>query len=371
MPKSKKDSSKKNAESKETDEFNEEDVTLDEGEIEDATSDIEGNGSSESPILIEEYKKKLLGLDGVGPAIADKLIAAGKISLESIATASVKELAAESGIGENTCLKLIQSAMTKLNISWKSASQILKERKEMKRFTTGSKNLDDLLNGGVEPKAIFEWYGEFRTGKTQICHQCCVTVQLPLEHGGLNGSALYIDAEGTFRPERLIQITETRYKDILDPSKILDKVFVARVYSADHQKLVVQKIPEFIMEHPDLKLIVVDSIMTHFRAEYIGRGMLSDRQQQLNKHVHLLFKHAETYNLSVFFTNQVSANPASFIATVTPVGGHVIAHASTYRIFLKKGKAEKRIAKLVDSPSLPEREEVFAITESGIDDVKK
>jgi len=314
----------------------------------------------------EENSIELTELTGVGPAIAEKLKESGFNAIEAIAVASPNQMAAETAIGEATCSKIIQSAREKMNIGFESAAQVLEKRKHRDIFTTGSTQLDGIFNGGCETRAIFEVYGEFRTGKTQIAHQLCVTVQLPREKGGLNAGALYIDAEGTFRPERLAQIAG-KYPE-LDPEEVLDNVMFARAYNSDHQTIIVDKIASIVKEK-NIKLVVVDSLISHFRAEYVGRGTLSERQQKLNRFVHKLLKLAEAHNVCVYMTNQVMASPGLFFGDpTTPVGGHVVAHASTYRVYVRKSKGNKRVARLVDSPCLPEGEAVFEINELGISD---
>jgi len=203
---------------------------------------------------------------------------------------------------------------------------------------------------------------------TQVAHQLAVDVQLPPEKGGLNGKAVYIDTEGTFRPERLKQMAEAVG---LDPKEALKNVYHMKVFNTDHQMLAVYKAEELIKKGEPIKLIIVDSLTALFRAEYTGRGQLAERQHKLGRHVHDLLRVAELYNVAVYVTNQVMAKPDSFIPgleAVQAVGGHVLAHASTYRVFLRKGKKGIRIARLVDSPHLPEREVTFVITEEGIRD---
>jgi len=314
----------------------------------------------------EENNIELTELTGVGPAIAEKLKESGFNAIEAIAVASPNQMAAETAIGEATCSKIIQSAREKMNIGFESAAQVLEKRKHRAIFTTGSTQLDAMFNGGCETRALFEVYGEFRTGKTQIAHQLCVTVQLPKDKGGLAAGALYVDAEGTFRPERLVQIAE-KYPE-LDPEKVLDNVMYARAYNSDHQTIIIDKIPSIVKEK-NIRLVVVDSLISHFRAEYVGRATLSERQQKLNRFVHKLLKIAEAHDVCVYMTNQVMASPGLFFGDpTTPVGGHVVAHASTYRVYVRKSKGTKRVARLVDSPCLPEAEAVFEINEHGISD---
>jgi DNA repair protein RadA len=309
---------------------------------------------------------KLEDLPGIGPAIAKKLTEAGYRSPEAVAVATPKELASAADIGETTASRIIEAAREMLNIGFISAQEFLEQRRTISQITTGTKNLDQLLGGGIETRGITEFFGEFRTGKTQICHQLSVTVQLPEESGGLNGDAVYIDTEGTFRPERLVQIA-TRFE--LEPQEVLKRIVYARAYNSDHQLYLSQNVDEIIEKGRNIKVIVVDSIIGHFRSEYIGRGMLAERQQKLNKHLHTLLRLAELYNLAIVVANQVMAKPDAFFGDPTsPVGGHIVAHNCTTRVYLRKSKGNQRIARLVDSPHLPESEILFVIEESGVSD---
>jgi DNA repair protein RadA len=305
-------------------------------------------------------------LPGVGEATLNKLIKAGFSSLESIAFTPPKIIQEESGLGEKTTEKLIKSSMEQLNIGFKSAEDVWEHRKNIARITTGSQELDDSLGGGVETGSVIEFFGEFRTGKTQIMHQLCVNVQLPRENGGLEGKALYIDTEGTFRPERIIQMAEGLD---LDHKKVLKNIVFGRAYNSDHQVLLIKEAANLIKEK-GIKLIVVDSLIGHFRSEYIGRGTLATRQQTINSHLHDLLRLCDIYpDLAIVVTNQVQAKPDVFYGNpIKAAGGNVVAHGSTIRIYLRKGKGEQRIAKIVDAPHLPEGEAVFSITENGISD---
>lgn len=304
-------------------------------------------------------------LSNVGPATAEKLKEAGYDTIESIATASVGEIVEAIEVGEKKAQDIIMSAKEALNMSFETADKLLEKRKEIGWITTGSKKLDALLGGGVESQSILEAYGEFGSGKTQLGLQMCVNVQLPLEQGGLSGSAIFIDSENTFRPERVYQLA--RYAG-LNPEDALKKIFVARAYNSDDQMLMAEK-SEDLIEKNNVKLIVIDSLTSHFRSEYGGRGMLAERQQKLNRHLSSLHKIADLHNILVYVTNQVQSDPAAFFGDPTrPVGGHVLGHQSTFRLYLRKSKAGKRIGRLVDSPYLPEGEAVFMVSEKGVTD---
>jgi DNA repair protein RadA len=305
-------------------------------------------------------------LPGVGEATLNKLIKAGFNSLESIAYTPPSIIKDESGLGDKTTEKLIKASMEQLNIGFKSADAIWEHRKNIARIGTGSQELDDLLGGGAETGSVIEFFGEFRTGKTQIMHQLCVNVQLPQEKGGLEARALYIDTEGTFRPERIIQMAEGLD---LDYKKVLKNIIFGRAYNSDHQILLIKEASNLIKEK-NIKLIVIDSLIGHFRSEYIGRGTLATRQQTINAHLHDLLRLCDIHvDLAIVLTNQVQSKPDVFYGNpLQAAGGNVVAHGSTIRVYLRKGKGEQRIAKVVDAPHLPEGEAIFSITENGISD---
>jgi len=308
----------------------------------------------------------LKDLPGIGDATLKKLKDAGIISIRTLAMIPQSKLMDEAGIGDKTAAKLIKMAQDIEKMGFLSADAIWEKRKSLNKLTSGSRNLDDLLGGGFEPGAVTELFGEYRTGKTQIVHQLCVNVQLPYEQGGLDGNALYIDTEGTFRPERIIQMADA--KD-LDYNQILKNITVGRAYNSDHQILLARDASK-IIEERNIKLIIVDSLISHFRSEYIGRGTLAPRQQILNSHIHDLLRLTESYDeMAVIVTNQVSSKPDVFYGNpITHTGGHIVAHGATIRIFLRKGKGEQRVAKVIDAPHLPEQDAVFSITEDGITD---
>jgi len=323
--------------------------------------DIEEEGELEA-----DSKKDLKQITGVGDATLKKLKDAGILSIRILALYPLTKLMEDAGIGEKTARKLVKSAQEIEKMGFKSAEIVWEKRKNLKKLTTNSNNFDDLLGGGIEPGALTELFGEYRTGKTQLAHQLCVNVQLPYEDGGLEGTALYIDTEGTFRPERIIQMAEA--KD-LDYNKVLPNITIGRAFNSDHQILLTKQANK-IIEEKNIKLIVVDSIIGHFRSEYVGRGTLAVRQQLLNGHIHDLLRLTETYDeLAAVFTNQVSSKPDVFYGNpTTHTGGHILAHGATIRIYLRKGKGEQRVAKVVDAPNLPEEDTTFSITEDGIQD---
>ncbi len=314
---------------------------------------------------MEKQEKTIYDLPGVGAATAEKLIAVGFTDLMSIAVASPSELIDATGMGDALAKKLIAVARSSLEMGFESGEELLRRREKVLRIKTGSKALDSLLGGGLETGAIVECFGEFGSGKTQIGHALAVNCQSVDK----DAVAVYVDTENTFRPERIIQLAKGAG---LDEEQVLKNIKVARAYNSDHQMLLAEKIEDLVKKQGlNVKLIVIDSLTAHFRAEFIGRGTLADRQQKLNKHMHVLLKLADMYNISVYVTNQVMAKPDMFFGDPTQaIGGHIVAHASTFRVYLRKGKKGTRVAKLIDSPNMPEGEASFYVDETGIKDIE-
>ena len=315
----------------------------------------------------EEGKESdVMQLPGIGPATAEKLESNGFDNFMSIAVASPGELINLTGLTESNARKVIKSARDKLNMGFQTGEDLLKKRQENIKITTGSENLNSILGGGVETGAITEMYGAYGSGKTSIAHQLAITVQLPKEQGGANGIAVWIDSEGTIRPEYIAELAKARG---LESQKALKNFRGVRSFNSDHQMLLAEKVEELIKEGLPVKLIIIDSLMGHFRSDFSGRGQLADRQQKLNKHMHTLLKLANQYNIAVYVTNQVMAKPDTFFGDPTEaIGGHVLAHASTYRVYLRRGKKGTRVAKLVDAPAMPDAEAIFQVTGEGIVD---
>ena len=306
-------------------------------------------------------------LPGVGPATVEKLIAVGYNDLMAIAVATPGEIVEVTGINEANAKKIIATARSALEMGFQDGNEILRKRENIIKISTSSNAFDKLLGNGIETGAITECFGQYGSGKTQIAHQLAVNVQLINDGTGKDPVAVFIDTENTFRPERIIQFAKFLN---LDPDKILKNIKVARAYNSDHQMLLAEKVEDLIKKQGlNVKLIVMDSLTAHFRAEFVGRGTLADRQQKLNKHMHVLMRIADAHNLCVYCTNQVMARPDMFFGDpIEAIGGNIVAHNSTFRVYLRKGKKGSRVAKLVDSPSMPDGECAFYITTDGIKD---
>ena len=320
--------------------------------------------------MVEDLR--LDSLEGVGPVTTRKLSDAGVHNVMDLIVRGPVEIAEITGMEKDTAEKIVNKARQHLvetgliSRDFVTATEVYKRRQDIGKITTGTNCLDTLFDGGVETQALTEVYGEFGSGKTQFAHTLSVMVQKPKTEGGLDGGVLYIDTENTFRPERIVSIAQAHE---MDPEKVLDRIIVARAYNSAHQTLILEEAGPVIEEN-NIKLIVVDSAVGLFRAEYLGRGTLSNRQQKLNHFVHMLSRIAETYNCAALATNQVMASPDVFFGDPTrPIGGNVVAHTSTYRIYFKKS-GKKRIARMVDSPHHPEEEVIFALGEAGVMDLE-
>ena len=321
---------------------------------------------------VEPPKKKkyefIEDIPGVGPATAEKLREMGFHTVESLATATIKELTV-AGVGEKQAAKVVVEARDSIALSFIRADELIKMRQNVRRLTTISRQVDELLGGGLETQTITEFYGEYGVGKSILCHQLAVNVQLPEERGGLNGSALYIDTENTFRPEWIVRMAKALG---LDPTETAKRIIYSEAFNSDHQILLLEKADQVIQEN-NVKLIIVDSLTAHFRSEYLGREMLAERQQKLNSHLHRLVRLSRAFNACAVVTNQVMSKPDAFFAMVVePVGGHIVSHTSHTRVFLRRtASGPVRICRLISSPYLPEGERIFKVTEEGIKDISE
>ncbi|UCG94977.1 MAG: DNA repair and recombination protein RadA [archaeon] len=326
---------------------------------------VEEKSVCEEPVEEKRKIKDISELPGVGEKTAEKMKASGYTDLMSVAAASASELGERIEMGEATATKVIQAAREAMEMGFETAERVMKRREKIGRITTGSEELDKLLGGGVETQSIVEAHGAFGSAKSQLAFQLAVSVQLPKEKGGLGKKAFFVDTEGTFRPERIIQIAKAKG---LDEQKTLKGIYVARAYNSDHQILLVDKLKEEVKKK-NVGLIIIDSLTSAFRSDYTGRGTLAARQQKLNRHLHDLQRLADVNNVAIYVTNQVMANPGILFGDPTrPIGGHILGHQATFRLYLRKSKGEKRIARLIDSPHLPEGECVFLVNDKGIED---
>ncbi|GCE99957.1 meiotic recombination protein dmc1 [Zygosaccharomyces mellis] len=324
--------------------------------------------------LEEEVPMSIINVDelqnyGINASDLQKLKASGIFTINTVLSTTRRHLAKIKGLSEVKVEKIKEAAGKIIKVGFIPATIQLDIRQKVYSISTGSKQLDSILGGGIMTMSITEVFGEFRCGKTQMSHTLCITAQLSKELGGGEGKVAYIDTEGTFRPERIKQIAE-RYE--LDPEVCLENISYARALNSEHQMELVEQLGGELSTG-QYRLVVVDSIMANFRVDYSGRGELNERQQKLNQHLFRLNRLSEEFNVAVFMTNQVQSDPGASALFASadgrkPVGGHVLAHASATRILLRKGRGDERVAKLQDSPDMPEKECVYVISEKGITD---
>ena len=336
---------------------------------------------------------ELEDLPGVGPATADKLVENGFESYQSIAVASPGEMSNTADIGESSAADIINAARDAADVGgFETGATVLERRQEIGKLSWLIDEVDDLLGGGIETQSITEVYGEFGSGKSQVTHQMAVNVQLSKENGGLAGGCIFVDSEDTFRPERIDDMVRGLDDEILadelerreidgTPNSeaameelveaFLDQIHVAKAFNSNHQILLAEKAKELAGEHEEsewpIRIVCVDSLTAHFRAEYVGRGELAERQQKLNKHLHDLMRIGDLFNTAILVTNQVASNPDSYFGDPTQaIGGNILGHASTFRMYLRKSKGNKRIVRLVDAPNLADGEAVMRVQSEGL-----
>jgi DNA repair protein RadA len=260
-----------------------------------------------------------------------------------------------------------------LSKEFSTADDMLEKRNKISRYSTGSSNFDTFLDGGFETRAITEIAGEFGSGKSQICQALCAAAitlmknDRPVENVTQKPpeSIIFVDTENAFRANRIHQIAE---QNNLDPEDILKRIYHCNIYSSEQLEALIDELHNFI-ERYNSKLVIIDSIISLHRAEFSGRGTLSERQQRLGKMLSKLRRYADIYNIAVVITNQVVSYPdGSGFDHMKAAGGNIMGHGSTYRIFLRKS-GKNRVAIMEDSPSHPYERVKFLIAENGIQDV--
>jgi len=331
-------------------------------------------------------------VNGVGDSTEDKLKSAGFSTWDAISFTSMQKLQEKADVGESMAETLLSEARERSEMSsFQTAESMREDRADVSSITVGVDEVDELINGGIETNSIFELYGEFGSGKSQVTHQVCVNVQLPETHGGAHGRAIFIDTEDSFRPDRIEQMvlglrdekknalmqvhdideeSDTADEELV--SEVLSHIDVASAHNSDHQIMLLEKAHEMASEYQDddfpVQILCVDSLMSYFRSEYVGRGSLAERQQKISKHMYDMKKFSKLYNSALVITNQVQSDPDAFFGDPTkPIGGNIVGHTSNYRVYLKNKKDNKRAFNLVDAPALPDGEVIFAITDKGLE----
>jgi len=306
---------------------------------------------------------ELLEIDGVGKTTVEKLESAGMGTLMAVAVSSPADIASLCGMSEAKARTIIKECRSKLQLGFEQAKIHAKKREIITRLSTGCKELDRVLGGGFESGAITEIYGRTGSGKTQLTHTLAVRAILENE----TNKAIIIDSESTFRASRIKDISEF-YK--LDYDNVMERIYIARSFNHSHQILLVDELEKILQKDNTYRLLIIDSLTSHFRADFSGRGELANRQQLLNKHLHQLLKIADVYNLVVICTNQVQSDPGNAYGNPEkPIGGNILSHSATSILYIRPAAKGTWSAELVDSPDLPKEKCLYMITKNGIEDL--
>ena len=316
-------------------------------------------------------------LEGVGPVTVKKLGAFGVKSLIDICIRGSKEVAEITGTAKAKSDQWVfnaQKILEEKNIIRKtdmSTIELMKYHNDMVLLPTKCKAVDELISGGVKPECVYEVYGEFGSGKTQFC------LSLLVEAVAQGDNVVWIDCEDTFRPNRVLEILKSRIDEDGDAYSISDEDLektlerIDYIYTPNTEQLMgtINGLSD-IMEAKKPRLVVIDGSIGQFREEYLGRGTLADRQNQIARLMTHIKNISFYFRCTVVFTNQVQSDPSIMFGDPTkPIGGNVVGHASTYRIYFKKS-GRKRIARMVDSPEHPQGDAPFTLNTSGIADTE-
>ena len=307
----------------------------------------------------------LTQLPGVGAGIAEKLNEGGIITIMGVATSTPGQIGDASGITPKAARKIIQAARDMLKLGFENAEDVEKIQRETRYIPTECETIDTLLGGGLKLGTTMEAFGQFSSGKTNLSHLFAVSSikQFPESY------VIWIDTENTFSAKRIRQFCKGLG---VDPEHVISHIKIGKAVTSDHQILLTENVEKEIVDGKlDVKLIVVDSLMNHFRAEYLGRGTLAGRQQMINSYLHKIAALVSNYNLAVYMTNQVQHDPGQMFGNPEKaVGGNIVGHFCTIRLWLGKAAKGTRRMRLVDSPDLPEGEALFKINETNLESVE-
>lgn len=302
---------------------------------------------------------------GVGDEKLEKLKKARLNTVNAVAILTEIELVSYTGFTIELAQSIIQQARDIISPGFITAEDLSARQVQQELLHTGSKQFNRILGGGVRPQAITELIGEWGSSKTQIC----ITMAVIAASQGKNVAV--IDTEGTFLPERIDQVAKGRGYDPMDIKK---KIRIARAYTAEHLHELTKHLPTLVSDF-DIKLIILDSIITHFRSEYLGLGNLAMRQQKLAEIIHALQRTSDGFGVPVVVTNQVQTKVGVLFGDPNQgAGGNIMGHGGTYRVMLRKGKEDKNtgnrtiLAQVIDASHLPEEKIRYMISEAGIVD---
>lgn len=306
---------------------------------------------------------------GISTADISKLQESGLHTIESIAFQTKSQLINDSGISNNQADKIIDTVSSIFHIGFSLASSYYQQRRNLIYIQTGSTVLDSILGGGIESNSVTEVFGDFRSGKTQLCYTLAVTCQLLNQDHQSIRKCLWIDSESTFRTERLIPIADRFH---LDSQEVMNNIVWAKAYNTDHQSQLLAKASE-LMTQSNFSLLIVDSVTNLYRTDYCGKDELNNCQIHLSKFLRKLRQLADEFKIAVLITNQVESQVDGgftiFNSYIKPIHGNITGQFSQTRLYLQKGMGQTRKCQIYQSPSLPQEEASFAITNIGISDI--
>jgi len=330
----------------------------------------------ETPVEVEEVKPEvdlsLSQLAGLGAVSEKKLNGFGVTSLIDLCIRGSRELVEITGTAKSKAdawvfeaQKILEGAGMVRDTTM-SVTELMEYQENYSKIPTKCTAVDELVGGGLVPEAVYEVYGEFGSGKTQFCNS--VTVETIKDGGNI----VWIDCEDTFKPRRIQEILQARgyAVDKDDAKKFLNQITYFYTPNTEHLMGTINGLSTTLQEkHP--RIVIIDGSIGQFREEYLGRGTLAERQNQIARLMTHIKNISYFFNCTVLFTNQVQSDPSiMFGDPVKPIGGNIVGHASTYRMYFKKS-GRKRIARMVDSPEHPMADAEFTLGERGIQDVEE
>ena len=335
-------------------------------EVIEETPDIEISETDVEP----ELDLSVSQLDGVGAVTQKKLEAFGVTNIIDICVRGSREVSEITSVSKATCDTWVFKAQKLLedNDLIRKAdmgvTELLDYHDNLPTLGTKCEEVDNLMGGGVKPEATYEIYGEFGAGKTQFCNS------LTCEAIKDGGNVVWNDCEDTFKPRRIIQMLVAREEKTDKEAK--EKVSnITYLYTPNTEQLLgtINALSTTLLEKKP-KLVVLDGAIGQFREEYLGRGTLADRQMQIARLMTHIKNISFYFRCPVVFTNQVQSDPSMMFGDpIKPIGGNVVAHASTYRIYFKKS-GKKRLARMVDSPEHAQADAEYILTAKGHVDIE-
>lgn len=322
----------------------------------------------------------------LAPSVKVKLINAGFQVASDLTDMRPLQLCKEAGISQEEAVEVLQMLrddgqphQQRAATESLTALDLLHQEQALGSIVTFCSALDNALGGGVPVGKTTEICGAPGVGKTQLCMQLAVDVQIPVCFGGLGGKALYIDTEGSFLVQRVVDMAEaavqhctllaedTEQRQALEEltvEKILSNLFLVRCHDYVELLAEVYLLPDFISEHPEVRLVVIDSIAFPFRHDFED---LSQRTRLLNGLAQQLIQLATQHSLAVVLTNQMTTRVSNGQSKLVPALGESWGHAATQRLILH-WEGLRRLASLYKSPSQMEATIQYQITVQGFRD---